>query len=207
MTLLRLAPAVALFTLAACGAGGDGSEDPSGGAGRETTDEEVYQGIVTVIETPEHGPQLTGAVAQSYPPLGGGLDVAGWEWDAVEHETAQGTSWGSYVLTGTFDGEAFRLAEDPVPSDEIDMADYPHLEYTEPEMPEPSEELSAAELQGVIEELAEEFPEVVSGGSVDEEHGVARVDTTLVTPELRSHAEARYPEGTYVFSELMKPVS
>lgn len=64
-----------------------------------------------VLESPDHGPQLCHAVEESYPPQCGGPDIAGWDWSAVEHESAAGTRWGSYVLVGTFDGETFTLSE------------------------------------------------------------------------------------------------
>lgn len=70
-----------------------------------------FRAFATVLESPEHGPQLCHAVALSYPPQCGGPDTAGWDWSAVEHESASGTRWGNYVLVGTFDGETFTLTE------------------------------------------------------------------------------------------------
>lgn len=76
---------------------------------------ETYEGrfrtFATVLESPEHGPQLCHGVDLSYPPQCGGPDIAGWDWSAVEHESAAGTHWGSYVLVGTFDAETFTLTE------------------------------------------------------------------------------------------------
>jgi hypothetical protein len=71
----------------------------------------------TVLESPEHGPQLCHMLAESLPPQCGGPDVAGWDWDAVEAESASGTTWGSYILVGTFDGETFTLSEPAVVDD------------------------------------------------------------------------------------------
>ncbi|WP_156925957.1 hypothetical protein [Glycomyces arizonensis] len=206
MTLLRLIPAAALFAVAACGAGERAPDEPEGGSGQGEADETVYQGALTVLENEEHGPQLAGVVAQSYPPQGGGLDVAGWDWEAVEHDEAAGTRWGMYLVTGTFNGEAFELTEEPVPADEVDMDDYPHLQPGEPETPEPAEPLPEAELQGIVDDLTERFPALVNGGWADAENGVARIDATLVTPELESYAAETYPEGTVVFSSMLEPV-
>ncbi|GAB3653799.1 hypothetical protein GCM10028833_26950 [Glycomyces tarimensis] len=204
---MRLAPVAALLSVTACGAGERGSdEETDDGAGQAPAEETVYQGSGTVIETPDHGPQLAGVLAESYPPQGGGMDVEGWDWEAVEHEEAAGTLWGDYIVTGTFNGEALVLTEEPIPTSEVDMDDYPHLGYSEPEMPEPSEELSDAELEAIITDLAERFPEVVTGGWVDPEARVAQVDTVLVTPELEAYANETYPEGTFVFSQLLKPI-
>lgn len=65
----------------------------------------------TVLESPEHGPQLCFAVAESMPPQCEGPDIAGWDWTSVDAESVRGTRWGSYVLVGTFDGNTFTLTE------------------------------------------------------------------------------------------------
>lgn len=205
--ILGIAPVAALLALGACGAGEDGSDRPGGDAEQSAPEATVYQGALTVIENEGHGPQLAGVVAQSYPPQGGGLDVAGWDWETVEHEAAAGTRWGSYVVTGTFDGESFELTEEPIPTGEVDMDDYPHLEYTEPETPDPSEKLSESDLEGIVEDLAERFPAAVNSGWPDVEHGVARIDALLVTPQIESYVAQTYPEGTVVFSSMLQPIS
>lgn len=48
------------------------------------------------------------------PPQGSGPDVVGWDWSAVEAESASGTTWGEYEVVGTFDGEQFTLTEPPL---------------------------------------------------------------------------------------------
>src|SRR5690606_13734483 len=64
-----------------------------------------YRVSGTVLESPEHGPQLCHAVMTSLPPQCGGIDLVGWDWGAVEgEESVSGTTWGSYQVTGTWDG-------------------------------------------------------------------------------------------------------
>lgn len=65
-------------------------------------------GLATVLDSGK-GPELClGAVAESYPPQCSGLPMTGWDWDDnPEHEEAVGTRWGSFALTGTFDGTTF----------------------------------------------------------------------------------------------------
>ncbi len=70
-----------------------------------------FRTSATVLESPAHGPQLCYYVMDSLPPQCEGLDIAGWKWTAVRHESANGTRWGEYTLVGTYDGEAFRLTE------------------------------------------------------------------------------------------------
>ncbi|MGH8829004.1 MAG: hypothetical protein ACRDVZ_15690, partial [Jiangellaceae bacterium] len=45
-----------------------------------------FRTYATVLESPEHGPQLCHGVAESLPPQCGGPDIAGWDWSAVEAE-------------------------------------------------------------------------------------------------------------------------
>ncbi len=72
-------------------------------------------GLVTVLD-PGTGPQMClGAVAESYPPQCGGPAIEGFEWGEVGFEEAAGVKWGSYALTGTFDGTTF-TATDAIPA-------------------------------------------------------------------------------------------
>lgn len=223
----RLMPVAALFALAACGQGadsGDAGEAPDGssaackatsaescdtqsGEPGSPADEVVYQGALTVLQGVERdSAELCGVVAESYPPQCGGLPVTGWDWGSVEHEEAEGVRWGMYIVTGTFDGKSLVLTEDPVSTSEVDMADYPHLQYQEPQIGDPAEDLSVEELQAIADELVAEFPRTVFGGWVDEENGVALVDTLLVTPELEAYVAEHYPEDTVAFSAMLRPV-
>lgn len=212
MSVQRFIPIAAVLALAACGQGAGDSQEPGGGAppGEGTTGAAgsvVYRGALTVLQDAEgEAPELCGAVAESYPPQCGGLPVSGWDWDAVEHEEASGVRWGSYLVTGSFDGESLVLTEDPVPTAEVDLADYPELQYSEPEIGEPAEDLSVEELQAIADELVARFPVYVYGGWADEQNGVALVDTLLVTPELEAYAKEHFPENAVAFSQMLKPV-
>ncbi|MEU6857418.1 hypothetical protein AB0B28_00875 [Glycomyces sp. NPDC046736] len=206
MTWIRLVPVAALLALAGCGAG-DAGGGPDVGDAADTGEDVVYQGAVTVLQDQERdAAELCGAVAESYPPQCGGLPVSGWDWDAVDHEEASGVRWGMYVVTGTFDGKSLVLTEEPVPTAEIDMSEHPEWQYSEPELGDPAEDLSVTELQAMADEMAAEFPAIVFSGWADEQHGVAIVDTVLVTPELEAFAAERYPEDTVAFSAMLNPV-
>ncbi|HEU5084989.1 MAG TPA: hypothetical protein VFU14_16730 [Acidimicrobiales bacterium] len=119
LTIVRIvALALALFLAAACDGGDEvvSSDDPrpsqtSSGAGADGT---RYAATGTVLESPQHGPQLCSEVEESYPPQCGGLDIIGWDWDAAPGaESASGTTWGEYTVVGTWDGEALTLTEPP----------------------------------------------------------------------------------------------
>lgn len=106
-----------LIVIAGCGdavaptTGGD--EPPAPGGGSPGSPGTTYKGTGAVLESTDHGPQLClGGVAESYPPQCGGPDIVGWDWDAVEAaESASGTTWGSYTVIGTYDGQRFTLTE------------------------------------------------------------------------------------------------
>jgi hypothetical protein len=68
--------------------------------------------VDTVLQEGDGPPELClGMVLDSYPPQCGGLEIAGWDWDAVEAESARDTTWGSYEVEGSWDGETFRVSE------------------------------------------------------------------------------------------------
>jgi hypothetical protein len=60
----------------------------------------------TVIQTGDAAPQLClGPVALSYPPQCSGIEIAGWDWGTVDgDETAGDVTFGTYAVTGTWDG-------------------------------------------------------------------------------------------------------
>lgn len=98
----------------------------------EPVEEQLYTVNTMVLESPDHGPQLClGGVALSLPPQCGGPDAVGFDWADVDDETsANGTTWGTYGLTGTWDGESFTLTEPPGPHGSVPSEDGP------PESPE-----------------------------------------------------------------------
>lgn len=71
----------------------------------------------TVLEK-DGGPQLClGVVAASLPPQCGGPVITNWDWATVaDHaERRAGTTWGTFAVSGTFDGTSFTLTQDPIP--------------------------------------------------------------------------------------------
>ncbi|MFC3689943.1 hypothetical protein [Aquipuribacter hungaricus] len=86
------------------------------GAGSDLVPEGYDGAFVTeglVLDEPGVGPQLcVDVVLESNPPQCGGPDLVGWDWDAVparSYETGSGVRFGTYRLTGTFDGDRLTL--------------------------------------------------------------------------------------------------
>ncbi len=132
---------IGLLVLTSCGSSSsaDGSDDsavdepavavdPSSPAGSDGGDGAMPNqvaplagpvlGIGTVLDPSgsEGGPQLClGAVAESAPPQCEGLALDDWSWQPVinTYESIGGSRWGSYAVTGTFDGAALTVTAEP----------------------------------------------------------------------------------------------
>jgi hypothetical protein len=140
---------VALVAVAACGEDetststgpGDGSTPPTTSAEASEPGEQRYEGSGTVLESPEHGPQLCSGVEDSLPPQCSGIELIGWSWDEADgEEAASGTTWGDFSVVGTWDGTALTLTEppgEPVPYDrEAANAEWQALAETPCDEPE-----------------------------------------------------------------------
>ena len=93
--------AVTYLTLTACG------DEPASTPSDPAADPgDRYTTTATVIEAPAHGPRLCWSVMESNPPqCGYGIEVVGWDWTVLDgSEAAGGTTWGKYVVVGTYDG-------------------------------------------------------------------------------------------------------
>jgi hypothetical protein len=103
--------------LAGCAAGVPGGRAPAKASGAQ---QQRYQATSTVLQSPDHGPELClGGVLDSFPPQCGGVPITNWRWDQVEgDQAAGGTTWGTYRLVGTYDGARFTVvrAEAPPPT-------------------------------------------------------------------------------------------
>jgi hypothetical protein len=91
---------------------GAAADASSGEVPQPVPDGEVRtSGLVMVIDEGD-GPELClGAVAESYPPQCGGPALADFDWGDAGSEEASGVRWGSYALTGTFDGTTFTVTD------------------------------------------------------------------------------------------------
>ena len=143
-----------------------------------------YGGNIAVLESPEHGPQLCTAVAESYPPQCGGPDVVGWDWNAVDgEESADGTTWGSFYVAGTWIDGVFTLtrpATGPVPTPN----------RTDIDFTTPCEDLRTDDSDAVVTvdgPLAEESSPDFAGAWWDAQHGVYNV---AFTGDVEAHQEA-----------------
>ena len=104
--------------------------------------------LATVMDT--GSPELClGPIAESYPPQCGGPPLTGWDW--ADHEGTydeQGeVRWGTYAVTGTWDGTSFAATE-AVPG-----ALYDPAMPTPTATPSPATAYDTAELESIAAEL------------------------------------------------------
>lgn len=111
------AVAVAAVLLGGCAAEVAPGGDPSSAvSGSEAPSDRKLTGRGTVLQKGAELPLLClGAVAESYPPQCTGPILRNWDWSAVnDSTTAAGVTWGSYAVTGTWDGSGFTLMDKPI---------------------------------------------------------------------------------------------
>jgi len=140
---------------AACG--DDGGQVAAGSAPSSAVAEAPprYEASGTVLESPEHGPELCLAGQDdSYPPQCRGTELVGWDWATVDdEESANGTTWGGYHVIGTWDGQRLTVTEAPGPPQYADTPD-PGFEPAcdeptgDPAVTEPIEEFDGSALGG-----------------------------------------------------------
>jgi hypothetical protein len=203
---MRILLAVTALLLVS-GCGGTATEsalDPSAsggpGGGMPTSvpaapGEVTTRGVVTIVDTGD-GPELClGPVAESSPPQCSGPPVTGWDWATHEQTYEQWgpVRWGSFALTGRWDGTTFTAAG-AIPSALYDAAGRP-----EPAYRTPAERHSRTELERIAREV---------GGLPGEQAAAVRDERVLVgvtydDGSLQRWADRAYGEGVVAVVPLL----
>lgn len=158
--------------------------------------------VTTVLQEGDGPPELClGGVAESYPPQCGGPEIAAWDWDAVEAESAQDTTWGEYEVEGSWDGETFHLttaaaapAEWPTPPEDPRL-DPDNAGTVGPDTPEPE----ALELQDEVFEHLDGL-----GGRI--ENGYVWVTVVYDDGSLQRYADDRYGPDTVAVQSALRDI-
>ncbi len=205
---MRIALAIApvLLVLTAC-SGGEGtpvatdpaSEEPSA-ASQRPSEVPAAPGTVrsrdlaTVMDTGR--PELClGPVAESYPPQCGGPEITNWDWKKQDgmFEQQGDVRWGTFAVTGTFDGTAFTLTE------AIPGALYDAMPQEPPVYPEPSVDYSEQELQDIAEDVGT-LPGAQGANSLE---GNVLVDVLYDDGSIQDWATEEYGEGVVVVTSAL----
>ena len=201
MRILRSLPVLfASLLLAACGGGSDNVvADGGGGSTPMPTDIPAAAGTVstrdlaTVMDTGR--PELClGPVAESYPPQCSGPRLIGWDW--ADHqgifEKQGSTRWGSFAVTGTFDGVEFTVTS------AVPAALYDTVARTPEPAPEGTD-TDAATLARIQKEL-EKLPGMLSVATYD---GYVGVDVVHDDGSLQAWADKEYGKGVVVITSAL----
>jgi len=201
-----LAATAAVLLISACGAddGSTTATDPAGaGAATPAAPAAVpaapgtvnTRDLVTVMDTgtPE---ACLGPVAESYPPQCTGPALAGWDWadhrQMFEHHGP--ARWGTFALTGSFDGSTLTV-DSAVPAALYDVAAPVPTVY-----PTPAVARTDAELLEIQDAVTAALPGVQTA-STDGERVL--VDVVYDDGSLQAWADEEYGEGVVVVSSLL----
>jgi len=146
------------------------------------------------MDTGDGAELCLGAVAESYPPQCGGPAITNWDWDS---ESLQGIldeqgdiRWGTFAVTGTWDGTAFTVT-DAIPGPLYDpMPEEPVV------LPDPSVDYSQSELDDISTSLDEELPGYQ--GSYADQEGHVLVDVLYDDGSIQDYVDAAYGDGVVV---------
>lgn len=141
-------------------------------------------------------------VLESYPPICDGPAVQGWDWSGLEGaETAAGTTWGRYEVTGTWDGTALTVTSPARPWDgvAVDLL-----------TPGSSDTAGAAASPAVTAAVEDYRAEIGTDGTVlgvEELDGRARVHVIVDDGTLQRSADERYGPGVVVIDPALEPAA
>ena len=155
------------------------------------------RGLATVMDEGAGTVELClGPVAESYPPQCGGPPIAGWDWadhDGTYDEQGR-VRWGSYALTGDWDGATFTA------TDAVSGALY------DPAAPLPSPTPAAAtsypdtELESIAEELRDTLPGYLGAYGGEGTDGHVLADVYYDDGSLQEWADSTYGQDVVIVS-------
>ncbi len=205
---LSLLAVLATLVLAGAACSDDGSDDVARGPGASPSSTQPpapavptgpvrTRDLATVMDT--GSPELClGPVAESYPPQCGGPALVGWDWSQHEgtYDEQGDIRWGTYALTGTWDGTSFTATE-AVPG-----ALYDPAMPTPTPTPPPIRSYGDNELQQIASTLTN-TPGVIgaSGGQGSDGHVLA--DVYYDDGTLQQWADATYGANVVLVSSAL----
>jgi hypothetical protein len=159
--------------------------------------EVIAQG--TVMDVGGDAELCLGAVAESYPPQCSGVPITNWTWDGIEgSETSGDTTWGSYAVQGTYDGEEFTVTQPPI-----------MLALYDPMMPEdPTGGEPGAGDEDTLLAIQEDLPEALDEAYLSSypENGWLWVDVVWDDGTWQNAADADYGDDVVIIRSAFRPV-
>jgi hypothetical protein len=188
----------------ACGTDtADSGTDPGGSANPPMpTDVPAADGPVVglglVLDASAEGKPgfCLGPVAESYPPQCTGLAMEGWDWK--EHkgdfDNASGVKFGSFAITGTFDGTTLTYQS------AVSGAVYDPMPW-----PEPTSSAAEAHSQAELESIAQHLQDLPGALSTMPGDNLVVVDVIHDDGTLQDWADATYGDGLVFVHSALAP--
>ncbi len=121
---IAAASTVGLLLLSACATGPGSSAAPTSTTvpsdqrlenAQPDLPERRVIGTGTVLDVAGDVQLCMGAIMESFPPQCSGVPLDGWSWDGVEgSETSGETTWGTYAVYATYDGDRLTNTDPPI---------------------------------------------------------------------------------------------
>jgi hypothetical protein len=154
--------------------------------------------LATIMDTGT--PELcVGPVAESYPPQCGGPAITNWAWDEYKQtfEQQADVRWGTYEVTGTFDGTSVTV------TDAISGALYDPMMPTPAPTPPPGTTYPQGELDTMAEELGRDLPGAQGAYAAD---GHVLVDVLYDDGSLQAWADEEYGANVVLVTSMLVDV-
>jgi hypothetical protein len=193
-----LIAAASLLFVAACGNDtADTAEDPGSMPTAIPAADGPVVGLGLVLDAGEPGFCL-GPIAESYPPQCTGLAMTGWDWSdhKGEFDNASGVRFGSFAVTGTFDGETLSY-ESAVPGALYDPAPWP----------EPTSSATEDHTQAELEDIAQQLGELPGALSTMPGDNLVVVDVVHDDGSLQDWADSRFGDGLVFVHSMLAPAA
>ena len=149
-------------------------------------------GLPTVMDTGDGAELCLGAIAESYPPQCGGPAIPNWDWVTYDgtFDQQDDVRWGTYAVTGTWDGTAFTV------TDALTGALYDPMMPEPVVLPDPTVDYSTGELEDISQALGADLPGYP--GSYGDEAGHVLVDVIYDDGSLQSYVDEAYGPGVVI---------
>ncbi|MBF0815475.1 hypothetical protein E4U02_03515 [Microbacterium paludicola] len=162
------------------------------------TSDIVAQG--TVMDDAGEISLCTGPMTMIYPPQCSGIPLEGWDWAAADgEESAEGRTWGTYAVTGGFDGERITVTAPPIP-----LALYDPMAPEDPTggAPGKTDEATLAEIQQTVTDRLGDEVQVAYV-----ENGYVHVQVLWDDGTYQDAADAEFGDDVVIVTTLLQPVS
>jgi hypothetical protein len=151
-----------------------------------------------------------GGIAASLPPQCGGPVVSGWDWaDVEESESASGVTWGTYAVTGTWQGGVFTVTRPAFPVTRADHYARQDPRLVDEDNPGTTDQ---AELEGRQEDLNAYFPNGTTDWSTITllgagiQNGYLAIDVIYDDGSVQQFFDDQWGEGVAVVQSALRPV-